>query len=495
MEMRPDRRAVDKLYKRRDRYEIPEFQRDQVWDLPRKQKLIDTMLRGWKLPKFYFLKTADDPEEFEVVDGQQRLAAIWEFCDNQLPLSQASAERFGGTYYRDLPEGVADKFDDYEIEFDVIEDANEADVKEFFQRLQMGLPLTSSEKLNSVHSGLRDFARKLSKHRFFKEKVVASNRRYGHFDIMCKAAAVEIEGLDVGLRYEDLEGVFASQTAFSTRSAVATRLSASLDFLDAAFETRSPDLRNRSVVQSLITLTARLVSPGAAAGFEHRLSAFFGRFMAELSRQVTLGRAATDPDYLQFQRTVNANVRSGVRLRHEVMLRRLMVFDPELASLLGPQAVAESGLTAQIRRDADAIANLIADLNHRYAGDHGEDLFKPTNKTVQAQVVLATPVTTLGEYKELVDNLYFIFHEGVGQRLAGREPQSFTDVSLLRTDIDHDVNHGQPVKVRAKRQRIAQTFARYSGVRSPQALAPEVFAVVQANLLYALRRDLEALSP
>jgi len=39
-------------------------------------------LRNWKLPKFYFLRTSEEPEEFEVVDGQQRLLAIFEFFDN-----------------------------------------------------------------------------------------------------------------------------------------------------------------------------------------------------------------------------------------------------------------------------------------------------------------------------------------------------------------------------------------------------------------------------
>lgn len=43
--------------------------------------------------------------------------------------------------------------------------------------------------------------------------------------------------------------------------------------------------------------------------------------MAELSRQVELGQEATDADYISFQRTVNANVRSGARTRQEQALR------------------------------------------------------------------------------------------------------------------------------------------------------------------------------
>ena len=40
MKMRSKVRAIDKIYKRRDRYEIPEWQRQKVWSRPKKQKLI-----------------------------------------------------------------------------------------------------------------------------------------------------------------------------------------------------------------------------------------------------------------------------------------------------------------------------------------------------------------------------------------------------------------------------------------------------------------------
>ena len=67
MKMTAQKRALDKIYKRRNRYEIPEWQRGKVWDRAKKQKLIDTILRGWKLPKFYLLKNSNAPEEFEVL--------------------------------------------------------------------------------------------------------------------------------------------------------------------------------------------------------------------------------------------------------------------------------------------------------------------------------------------------------------------------------------------------------------------------------------------
>jgi len=136
MKMTTEKRALDKIFKRRDRYEIPEWQRDEVWPEERKQLLIDSVLRGWKLPKFYFAKTAESPEEYEVVDGQQCLSAIVEFYEGKLPLPSQAKDEYGGTTYQALRDDVVDAFDDYEIEFDLITDASEKDLREFFQRLQ-----------------------------------------------------------------------------------------------------------------------------------------------------------------------------------------------------------------------------------------------------------------------------------------------------------------------------------------------------------------------
>jgi hypothetical protein len=342
-----------------------------------------------------------------------------------------------------------------------------------------------------VHSKLCDFVRKLTSHPFFKNKVTVSDKRYGHFDIVAKAAAIEIDGIDVGLRFDDLRAVFEGQANFSEESNIAKRLQDTLDFLDRTFDKESPHLRIRTVVQSLITLTARLVASGRASGYEHALAKFFDHFMNELSQQVELDHRATDSDYLDFQRTVSANVRTGPKTRQEILLRKLLRYDPHLPTLFGPATIAESGINLQITKDAAAIQKLVASINERYSADKGEDLFKPTNKTVLSQLKLGRPVAGYEDYKALIENLYFLFHEGVGQRLAGKTPESFKDINTLRTGIQHDVEHGSTSKVRLKKKQIGETFGKYGGTSSPETLAPELFPVVQARLLAELHADLE----
>ena len=493
MKMLSKTRAIDKIYKRRDRYDIPEWQRQEVWSTSKKQNLIDTLLRGWKIPKFYFLKVTNDPEAYEVVDGQQRLVTIFEFFDNELLLADAAAKEFGGNCYKELPDDVSDAFDDFEIEFDQIEDASEEEVKLFFQRLQDGLPLTSAEKLNSVHSKLRDYVLKLAKRPFFGN-ISASDRRYGHFDIVAKVAAIEIDGIEVGLRYDELRAVFESQSTFSPSSNVGKRLEAALEFVYKSFdEKKGRLLRNRTVVQSLITLVCRLLRSANMDGQQKRIGEFFVGFLQQLNKQVELGQQATDPEYLEFQRTVNANIKDGARVRQQILLRKLLASEPDFAEVLDSAGLAESGMKGTISANAQKIIGFIGQINENYSAKHGEDLFKATNKTSQAQANLAKTIQDFDDYKSLINDLYFLFHESAASRLGNKVPDSFKEIVTLRTDLDHDVDHGKKSKIKAKKKLMGKTFRKYAGAPSPAGLAPERFVLVQANLLSALRSDLQQL--
>ena len=164
-----------------------------------------------------------------------------------------------------------------------------------------------------------------------------------------------------------------------------------------------------------------------------------------------------------------------------------------LLDFFGPPALAASGLGAEIGRIASRVGDLIATLNERYASDHAGDLFKATNKTAPALVNIGKPLADFDQYKSFVGDLYYLFKEGVGQRLTAGMPRSFQDVNLLRTGLEHDLDHGKPADISKKKKKIADVFRRYSGESTPTALAPERFVVVQANLLRALEADLRSL--
>lgn len=333
MKMRSDRIALDKIYKRRDRYEIPDWQREAVWNPDKSALLVDSVLRGWKLPKFYFILTSEKPDMYEVVDGQQRLGAIWSFFDGDLTLGPKDAAFHGGSTYDALPDATSDAFDDFEIECDIITDYEDDEIREFFQRLQSGLPLNSSERLNAIKSGLRDYAAELSEHAFFKSKCTVPIKRYSLFDICAKVLAIELEGLDAGLRFDDMSRTFNGYKSYSSESASAKRVKGALDWLDEEFEGPQSSLRSRAVVQSLISMTSHLIESGMPKSGVKKLRSFFDEFYVELTKQVELGQDATQPDLIVFQSTVNANTRAGARIRHTLLLSRLLRHSPALFPL------------------------------------------------------------------------------------------------------------------------------------------------------------------
>jgi len=492
MKMTSSKRALDKIYKRRNRYEIPEWQRGEVWDLGRKQCLIDSILKGWKLPKFYFIKKDDD--DFEVLDGQQRLVAIFEFFSNELALNEASTAEFGGPLYKDLKTRFSDSFDDFEIEYDGIENSNEEELKNFFQRLQQGLPLTSSEKLNSVHSKLRDYCRSTEKHAFFTKSVGLANTRLAHFDVISKVCAIEIGGIENGVRFEDIKEIFEDNKTFSNTSKIAKRIKATLDVLAKAFTDKDEALRNRTVIQSIITFTCRLSLNWDLSGHEEVLGDFFRQFMDEFARQIELGQDSTDGDYIKFQKTINANIKTGAKTRQEILTRKAILFQGDLFEFFSLEEIKGSGVNSEIKKKAESIANHIHRINAEHAAINGDDLFKATNKTTQALLTIGKQVTSVEAYGKLIDQLYFLFRESIGTRMGTAIPPSFVDINTLRTDLQHDVDHGDGSKVRAKRKKAGSVFHKFSGSTTPTSLDRGLFPLVQARIMTELESDLASLA-
>jgi len=146
----------------------PDYQRPAVWSLSQKQLLMDTILRGYDVPKLYWRQTGKNPDKYEVVDGQQRIRAIWDFHAGVYPLPKKADAIDGvdveGLHYEDLPDDLRLRFDTYNVNVVIVSDTDEEEVREMFLRLQNGTSLKAQEKRNAMSGKMRDFIKSVARH-------------------------------------------------------------------------------------------------------------------------------------------------------------------------------------------------------------------------------------------------------------------------------------------------------------------------------------------
>ena len=484
-------RAIDKVYKRRDRIEMPDFQREEVWPDEKKRLLIDSILRGWHVPKFYFRKLEDGT--YECVDGQQRLTAIYEFFDDKLTLDEDTAKRVGGSTYSELPDEVSDTFDDFVIEVEEIEDVTDEELEELFKRLQLGTPLNTAEKINAIMGGLRDFCHQMAEEPFFQRKIGLKDTRYTHFETIAKWSFVEARGIQPQMRYPQLESFFRENRTFSHSSDTARKISGALDFLDRAFPEKCSVVRNRANSVSICMLAARVFSQGLTgneAATEFR--GFVERFFSELSIDVEKGVKAVDKELIRYQQAITSGSTGGdsIRVRINILTKRLATFSPRYALLLGAYHDATDEAARNLSELASSARDMIYDLNRKYSASHGEDLFKMTTESSAALTTIGVLCRGLDQYGEFVDALYFLVYEGTGacKRLPQPPPDFAMDVKFLRSALRHDVDHGDAAETRKKMLRAGETFKKYSGKKTPEECGPEELLSTQLRILQGLLR-------
>lgn len=198
MHLTPSDPDIATLYRkiRADRLDLqPNFQRGEVWGKGKKQRLVDSVLRGWHIPPIHVIQVPNS-ERQEVLDGQQRLAAIRDFMQNGFPINgeQEPLERFilelDGKYWDDLSEEVQGKFEDFTIRVLTISDYKPREPGELFYRLNQPTNLTSAEQRNAYFGEARQQVKKLTEFMehigFSRELMGFSNSRMAYDDVLAK---------------------------------------------------------------------------------------------------------------------------------------------------------------------------------------------------------------------------------------------------------------------------------------------------------------------
>lgn len=169
---------IKELIKERDSIDPkPQYQRTSVWTTDRKSFLIDSILRGYDLPKFYFTFFKNGNAKgfhYEVADGQQRIRAIWEFKDDRYALKKntiISGDDISGLKYSELPKKYKDLFQNYELNISNIITHEQGEINDLFTRLQKGVTLNPPELRHAMLSNIGAYI----------DKFVGSQQATGFF--------------------------------------------------------------------------------------------------------------------------------------------------------------------------------------------------------------------------------------------------------------------------------------------------------------------------
>lgn len=217
------KQTVSKIYENKDRIDFsPYYQRfGGVWSPAKKKLLIDTIINEFDIPKFYFnyFIEQDNPlninnKLYAVIDGKQRLQAIFDFLDNKYSLDSSceimdeeiSLNNYDFEKLKIEYPTTAKKILNYVLDIVFIVTDEDSRLEEMFLRLNGGIALTNAEKRNAINSYLnREIRRIIVENDFFTKKIRFKNPRFQHNDLLTKLLYIEYNGQLVNLGNNELD--------------------------------------------------------------------------------------------------------------------------------------------------------------------------------------------------------------------------------------------------------------------------------------------------
>lgn len=205
----------------------PDFQRGEIWTKQKKQKLIDSILRGWKIPPIHVIHNHDTAVD-EVLDGQQRLVTIRDFFNNEISIDgniqpeDARMKGLDNLYYKDLPKDMQRRLRQYSIVVIRLTEYNPEEPAELFYRLNQPMSLTSAEQRNAYIGVTRDQIRELT-NKFMdlgagKESIGFSNSRMAYDEVISKFCyTIETGTLKKKITSNDISNQYRQAIPFSDR--------------------------------------------------------------------------------------------------------------------------------------------------------------------------------------------------------------------------------------------------------------------------------------
>ena len=296
MEIESEKMTVRELLdlKKNDLLKVnPEYQRAAVWSDSQQKKLIDSVMRGYPLPLFYLhhrKRTIGSYQtvNLEVIDGQQRINALYKFGESGLklfdPVKDDKAARFPNFIksapcpwaqrdFLGLSEELRNRFLNTEIFIAKITTNIEDEARDLFIRLQAGLPLNAQEKRDAWPGGFTELVLKLGGkhelaryqgHDFFRRLVKATNTDRGEVRQLCAQISMlfierATNGNLIDIGTQPIDDYYYRNLGFDTNSPIVSRLVKVLDIAVQLFAAQtSPKLKGHEAIHVVLLVDSLL---------------------------------------------------------------------------------------------------------------------------------------------------------------------------------------------------------------------------------------------
>jgi hypothetical protein len=244
------------------RHEIdmsPRYQRQgAIWSRYKQQLLIDSLINGFDIPKIYVhqfpnpkLREDGTRIRYALIDGKQRLEAIFGFLDGEFALAEDfelledSEVNAKGRTYRQLEKEqpmIISKLNATNLDIVTVRVDDLELIEEMFSRLNEAVPLNAAEKRNALGGPCPEAVRSLSERPFFTRKLPFENSRYRHYDLAAKFLYWEDQVANSRPGEKPLRDVkkYRLDTFFremKTDASGASRVAASLEAVESRLDT------------------------------------------------------------------------------------------------------------------------------------------------------------------------------------------------------------------------------------------------------------------
>jgi hypothetical protein len=327
------------------RIEFPEYQREPtVWSREQKQRLIDSILRGFDIAAIYLYERED--RGWECIDGRQRLNAIMSF----LGVNEADVDNgFSVRIHNEVADDSESDFSHLDGRtFEHLEDADQATIlgyeliavvlsgsrapEEFnlqFLRLNLGTLINAGEKLHAMVGVMRDLlfnSEQLGRHPFLA-RVGVPTRRYAReliaAQLMLQVSSKAETGEFTRARHFDLQRYLKLYADHEDPHV--DEVAKTLDALEANAPELGSKLGNRAICVS-VALAAWELGIREDADLAAAYARFVEVFLERLAEQVVrMKEFNLDPrfEYLvTFQRhlTQAAVEKPAITYRHQTLM-------------------------------------------------------------------------------------------------------------------------------------------------------------------------------